>query len=69
MDQAVRADALDVSEKLAIRSKLLGELAHKGELVITPACYSLDTGKVEFIERPQVGLGARHPGAAAPGGQ
>jgi hypothetical protein len=32
------------------RSKLVGAMTHKGELVVTPARYDLDTGKVDFME-------------------
>jgi hypothetical protein len=46
----VKANAKAVAETVVQRSKLLGEMAHKGDLVVTPACYDLDRGKVEFME-------------------
>jgi carbonic anhydrase len=50
MDAAVKANAKAVAETVVSRSKLVGELTHKGELVVTPARYDLDSGKVEFGE-------------------
>jgi carbonic anhydrase len=51
LDAAVRANAVAVARTLVARSKMLGELAQKGEIVITPARYDLDSGKVEFMEQ------------------
>ena len=51
LEVAVRADARNVVETIAARSKLLAEMSHKGDLVITPAEYHLDSGKVEFLQQ------------------
>jgi carbonic anhydrase len=50
LDAAVRANSEAVAKMIVSRSKMLGELSHKGEIEITPARYDLDTGKVEFME-------------------
>lgn len=52
MDDAVKASARAVAGRLVTHSKVLAELVHTGEIVVTPAYYSLDTGKVEFMESP-----------------
>jgi carbonic anhydrase len=50
LDAAVRANAKAVAQTLVSRSKMLREMSNKGDVVITPARYDLDTGKVEFME-------------------
>jgi len=50
MDRAVNAAALVVAHRLVSRSKLLSEMEQHGQIAIIPACYSLDTGKVELME-------------------
>ena len=50
MDQAVTADAEAVTLRLVTRSKMLHEAVDKSEIVIVPAIYSLDSGKVDFLE-------------------
>jgi carbonic anhydrase len=47
---AVLANARAVARTIVGRSKVLGEMAHKGDVRVTPARYDLDTGKVEFME-------------------
>jgi len=50
LDAAVKANANAVAQTILSRSKVVAEMAHKGELVVTPARYDLDTGKVDFME-------------------
>jgi carbonic anhydrase len=50
LDEAVKANAKAVAETIVSKSKIVSELTKKGELVVTPACYDLDTGKVDFME-------------------
>jgi carbonic anhydrase len=50
LDSAVKANAKAVAQTVVSRSKVVGEMLHKGELVVTPARYDLDTGKVDFME-------------------
>jgi carbonic anhydrase len=50
LDTAVRANAKAIAKTIVGHSKMLSELAHKGELQIMPARYDLDTGKVEFLK-------------------
>lgn len=50
MDDAVKASARAVAGRLVTHSKVLAELVHTGEIVVTPAYYSLDTGKVDFMQ-------------------
>jgi carbonic anhydrase len=50
LDTAVKANAKAVAQTIVSRSKVVGELTHEGQLVVTPARYDLDTGKVEFLE-------------------
>ncbi|HEX3357114.1 MAG TPA: carbonic anhydrase [Tepidisphaeraceae bacterium] len=54
MDAAVIANAKAVAANLVTRSKELDEASHKGDIVITPARYDLETGKVEFF-KPNAG--------------
>ena len=39
-----------IAHRLVSRSKLLAEMEQHGQIAVTPACYSLDTGKVEFMD-------------------
>jgi carbonic anhydrase len=48
---AVDANAKAVAGTIASRSKMLGAMAQKGDLMIIPARYELDTGKVEFMRQ------------------
>jgi len=50
LDTAVKANAKAVAQTIVTRSKVVAEMTHKGELVVTPARYDLDTGKVDFME-------------------
>lgn len=52
LDAAVQANAKAIAKTIASRSKLLGEMSNKHEIEITPARYDLDTGKVEFMDKP-----------------
>jgi len=49
LDAAVRANAKAVAKTLVERSKMLDEMSKKGELLITPARYDLESGKVEYL--------------------
>jgi len=51
LDAAVRANAKAVAKTIVSRSKMLGDLSHKGDVEIIPARYDLDTGQVEFLEQ------------------
>lgn len=50
LDAAVKANAIAVARMILSRSKVVAEMAGKGELVVTPARYDLNSGKVEFME-------------------
>ena len=50
LDAAVKANAKAVAQTVVARSKVVGDMARQGALVVTPARYDLDTGKVEFME-------------------
>jgi carbonic anhydrase len=50
LDAAVKANANAVARTILSRSKAVAEMAHKGELVVTPARYDLKSGKVDFME-------------------
>ena len=58
LDAAVRANARGCAGRLVAGSQMLAQLAGKGEVVITPARYDLETGRVEFMD--QVGGAAKH---------
>ena len=49
LDTAVRSNAKAVAETLVHHSTVISEMAHRGDVVVTPARYDLDTGKVEFM--------------------
>ena len=61
MEEAVKADAVAVAGRLATRSKMLGGLVQTGEMVITPACYSLESGRVEFMAQVRAAKGEGKP--------
>ena len=56
LDVAVNANAKAVAQTIVSRSNLVGEMTYKGEVVVTPARYDLDTGKVDFMDP----IGAGH---------
>lgn len=49
VDNAVRAQALDVAKQLQQAKPILAERVHSGKLKIVAARYDLDTGKVELL--------------------
>jgi carbonic anhydrase len=49
VENAVRAQALDVAKQLQNAKPILAERVHSGKLKIVAARYDLDTGKVEFL--------------------
>jgi carbonic anhydrase len=57
LDAAVIANAKAVAANIVTRSKVLEEMSHKGDIVITAARYDLDTGKVEFFQPNTVQAG------------
>lgn len=50
LESAIKANILAATNHLRHGSQLLEQLIHKGELKIVGAEYSLETGKVEFID-------------------
>lgn len=50
LEAAVRAFAKAVAAELTDRSPILRDAVKKGDLLITPACYDLDSGRVEFMQ-------------------
>jgi carbonic anhydrase len=51
VDNAIRANALDVAKQLQTTGPILAERVKSGRLKISAAYISLDTGKVELLER------------------
>jgi carbonic anhydrase len=49
VENAVRAQAIDVAKQLQNAKPILTERVHSGKLKIVAARYDLDTGKVEFL--------------------
>ena len=49
VENAVRAQAVDVAKQLQNAKPILAERVHSGKLKIVAARYDLDTGKVEFL--------------------
>jgi len=49
VENAVRAQAIDVAKQLQNAKPILAERVHSGKLKIVAARYDLDTGKVEFL--------------------
>jgi len=49
VENAVRAQAVDVAKQLHDAKPILAERVHSGKLKIVAARYDLDTGKVEFL--------------------
>ncbi len=49
VENAVRAQAVDVAKQLQDAKPILAERVHSGRLKIVVARYDLDTGKVEFL--------------------
>jgi carbonic anhydrase len=49
VDNAVRAQAIDVAQQLQQAKPILAERVHSGKLKIVAARYDLHTGKVEFL--------------------
>jgi len=50
VDNAIHAQALAVVRQLQTSGPLISERAQSGKLLIVPAYYSLDSGKVEFLK-------------------
>lgn len=49
LDDAVRANAAAVAEKIATSEPILSEQEHQGKLRVLAARYDLDTGAIEFL--------------------
>lgn len=60
MDNAVRQNVINQVEELRQLESVLSKAYQKGDLLIVGAVYSLDTGKVEFLEETLKDLPATH---------
>ena len=60
LEAAVRANARCVARTIVARSAMLDEMSRKGQLLITPARYDLESGRIEFLDQTGASASAGH---------